>query len=98
MDDHQRRKSWAVDDASYIPPDPKDDKAFHTALNLIRGIQKNSAYPPGGPELESRYRPRGARGACTSGMAELIAENGLRFNDACSTRFYVFLSGQHGAF
>jgi carboxyl-terminal processing protease len=31
---------------SYIPPDPKDDKALHTALNLIRGIQKNSAYPP----------------------------------------------------
>ena len=31
---------------SYIPPDPKDDKALHTALDLIRGIQKNSAYPP----------------------------------------------------
>jgi carboxyl-terminal processing protease len=31
---------------SYIPPDPKDDKAVHTALDLIRGIQKNSAYPP----------------------------------------------------
>jgi len=31
---------------SYIPPDPKDDKALHTALGLIRGIQKNSAYPP----------------------------------------------------
>jgi hypothetical protein len=30
---------------SYIPPDPKDDKALHTALDLIRGIQKNSAYP-----------------------------------------------------
>jgi carboxyl-terminal processing protease len=27
---------------SYIPPDPKDDKALHTALDLIRGIQKNS--------------------------------------------------------
>jgi carboxyl-terminal processing protease len=26
--------------------DPKDDKALHTALDLIRGIQKNSAYPP----------------------------------------------------
>ena len=23
---------------SYIPPDPKDDKALHTALDLIRGI------------------------------------------------------------
>jgi len=31
---------------SYIPPDSKDDKALHTALDLIRGIQKNSAYPP----------------------------------------------------
>ena len=31
---------------SYIPPDPKDDKALNTALELIRGIQKNSAYPP----------------------------------------------------
>ena len=31
---------------SYIPPDPKDDKALNTALDLIRGIQKNSAYPP----------------------------------------------------
>jgi carboxyl-terminal processing protease len=31
---------------SYIPPDPKDDKALHTALDLIRGIVKNSAYPP----------------------------------------------------
>src|SRR5947207_4318348 len=31
---------------SYIPPDPKDDRALHTALDLMRGIQKNSAYPP----------------------------------------------------
>jgi carboxyl-terminal processing protease len=31
---------------SYVPPDPKDDKALHTALDLLRGIQKNSAYPP----------------------------------------------------
>jgi carboxyl-terminal processing protease len=31
---------------SYIPPDPKDDTALHTALDLIRGIQENSAYPP----------------------------------------------------
>jgi carboxyl-terminal processing protease len=35
-----------TDSRSYIPPDPKDDKALHTALDLIRGIQKNSAYPP----------------------------------------------------
>jgi len=31
---------------SYIPPDPKNDKALNTALDLIRGVQKNSAYPP----------------------------------------------------
>jgi carboxyl-terminal processing protease len=31
---------------SYIPTDPKNDKALNTALDLIRGIQKNSAYPP----------------------------------------------------
>jgi len=31
---------------SYIPPDTKNDKALNTALDLIRGIQKNSAYPP----------------------------------------------------
>jgi carboxyl-terminal processing protease len=34
---------------SYIPPDSKDDKALHTALDLIRGIQRNSAYPPAVP-------------------------------------------------
>jgi carboxyl-terminal processing protease len=31
---------------SYIPVDPKDDRALLSALDLIRGIQKNSAYPP----------------------------------------------------
>jgi carboxyl-terminal processing protease len=31
---------------SYIPPDPKDDKALHTALDLMRGVQKNPAFPP----------------------------------------------------
>jgi carboxyl-terminal processing protease len=31
---------------SYSPPDPKDDKALLNALDLIRGISKNSAYPP----------------------------------------------------
>src|ERR1043166_7662689 len=31
---------------SYVPPDPKNDKALNTALDLVRGIQKNSAYPP----------------------------------------------------
>ena len=31
---------------SYIPPDPKDDKALNTALDLIRRVQQNSAYTP----------------------------------------------------
>ena len=31
---------------SYIPPDPKDDKALQTAFDLIRGIANNPAYPP----------------------------------------------------
>lgn len=30
---------------SYVPPDPKNDKARQLALELIRGVQKNSAYP-----------------------------------------------------
>jgi len=33
---------------SYIPPDAKDDKALKTALDLLRGIQANSAFPPNG--------------------------------------------------
>jgi carboxyl-terminal processing protease len=31
---------------SYIPPDPKDDKALHMAEDLLRGVQVNSAFPP----------------------------------------------------
>jgi carboxyl-terminal processing protease len=31
---------------SYMPPDPKDDKALKTALDLLRGVQQNSAFPP----------------------------------------------------
>jgi carboxyl-terminal processing protease len=31
---------------SYVPPDPKDDKALHNALDLIRGIKTNAAFPP----------------------------------------------------
>jgi carboxyl-terminal processing protease len=29
-----------------VPPDPKDDKALHSALDLIRGVTTNSAFPP----------------------------------------------------
>src|ERR1044072_1711049 len=28
---------------SYIPPDPKDDKALKSALDLLRGVTTNSA-------------------------------------------------------
>jgi carboxyl-terminal processing protease len=31
---------------SYIPSDPKDDKALHAALDVIRGVQKSSGYSP----------------------------------------------------
>jgi carboxyl-terminal processing protease len=31
---------------SYVPPDAKNDKALHMALDLMRGVQTNPAYPP----------------------------------------------------
>ncbi len=31
---------------SYIPTDPKQDKALNTAMELLRGTQVNSAFPP----------------------------------------------------
>ena len=31
---------------SYIPPDPKNDKALHTAFDLINGTRVNPAFPP----------------------------------------------------
>jgi carboxyl-terminal processing protease len=31
---------------SYVPPDPKDDKALNMAMELLRGTQVNSAFPP----------------------------------------------------
>jgi carboxyl-terminal processing protease len=31
---------------AYIPPDAKNDKALNTAYELLRGTQKNSAFPP----------------------------------------------------
>jgi carboxyl-terminal processing protease len=31
---------------SYVPPDPKNDKALQHALELIRGIKTHAAYPP----------------------------------------------------
>jgi carboxyl-terminal processing protease len=31
---------------SYVPPDEKDDKAIHMALDLLRGTASNTAFPP----------------------------------------------------
>jgi carboxyl-terminal processing protease len=31
---------------SYVPPEEKDDKALNMALELLRGTQQNSAFPP----------------------------------------------------
>jgi carboxyl-terminal processing protease len=31
---------------SYIPPDPKDDKALKMAADLLRGATTNAAFPP----------------------------------------------------
>ena len=31
---------------SYVPTDAKDDKALHMALDLLRGIKINAAFPP----------------------------------------------------
>jgi carboxyl-terminal processing protease len=31
---------------AYVPQDAKDDKALHAALDLIRGVAQNAAYPP----------------------------------------------------
>jgi carboxyl-terminal processing protease len=31
---------------AYVPRDPKDDKALHMALDLMRGTQTNPAFPP----------------------------------------------------
>src|SRR5260221_4879362 len=36
----------ATGSQSYIPPKPEDDKALHAALDLIRGIKTNAAFPP----------------------------------------------------
>ena len=31
---------------AYVPPDAKDDKQLHLALDLLRDVQKHSAFPP----------------------------------------------------
>jgi len=41
---------------SYIPPDPKDDKALTMALDLLRGIKVNSAFPPSNKRASNEAR------------------------------------------
>jgi carboxyl-terminal processing protease len=41
---------------SYIPPDPKDDKALGMALDLLRGIKVNSAFPPSNRRASNEAR------------------------------------------
>lgn len=36
----------ATGSQAYVPPDAKDDKALHAAIDLIRGVAQNAAYPP----------------------------------------------------
>jgi carboxyl-terminal processing protease len=31
---------------AYVPPEPKDDKQLNYALDLLRGLQSNAAFPP----------------------------------------------------
>ena len=49
------RRRGETGSQSYIPPEPKDDKALNMALELLRGRPANSAFPPNpkarGPEL-----------------------------------------------
>ena len=31
---------------AYVPPDPKDDVQLNFALDLLRGVKKDAAFPP----------------------------------------------------
>ena len=35
---------------AYVPPDPKDDAQLKLALDLLNGVQLNSAFPPVGDQ------------------------------------------------
>jgi carboxyl-terminal processing protease len=50
----------ATGSQSYIPPKPEDDKALHMALDLIRNIKTNAAFPPNPKAAvpNSQYLPR----------------------------------------
>ena len=50
---------------SYIPPDPKNDKALKMALDLIRGITTNAAYPPNPKARRAELDRRRQRRTCS---------------------------------
>jgi carboxyl-terminal processing protease len=39
---------------TYVPTDPKDDRALQTALALLRGSETNPAFPPGHKEVVAK--------------------------------------------
>ncbi len=39
---------------TYVPPDPKDDRALQTALALLRGSETNPAFPPVGKQVVAK--------------------------------------------
>jgi carboxyl-terminal processing protease len=45
-DDEKNGKSTQSGSLAYVPPDAKDDKQLQYALNLLRGLQVNAAFPP----------------------------------------------------
>ena len=78
---------------SYVPPDPKDDKALKMALDLMRGVATNAAFPPNpkrGVEPELRHdAERIARGGPSAAPLLLRREPSphgkRRVNDRAST-------------
>ena len=55
---------------SYVPPDPKDDKALKMALDLLRGVTTDSAFPP---NAEARGEPIDDGTADRRGAAQTAA-------------------------
>jgi carboxyl-terminal processing protease len=45
-DDEKNGKEAQSGSLAYVPPDAKDDKQLQYALNLLRGLQVNAAFPP----------------------------------------------------
>ncbi len=39
---------------AYVPPDPKDDVQLKAAMDLLRGVTKNAAFPPNPDDLQTK--------------------------------------------